>query len=68
MDEPSTLARPFEIPNKPKKKYEDIGFLKKDNTIKPTNKGKFIKGKNFLLVYLSIKKPDIIRVTTDIIE
>ena len=42
VEEPRTLANPFETPTNPKKKKEDIGVLKMNKIIKDNNNGKFI--------------------------
>jgi hypothetical protein len=43
VEEPRTLARPLEIPTRPKKMKEIIVRSKIYNNIKPNNKGIFIK-------------------------
>tara|TARA_B100001996_G_scaffold312215_1_gene254305 strand:+ start:702 stop:956 length:255 start_codon:yes stop_codon:yes gene_type:complete len=42
VEEPKTLHKPFVIPIKPKKKNEEIGFLKNNKTKTAKNKGIFI--------------------------
>ncbi len=68
VDEPSTLANPFEIPIRPRNKKAEKGWLKYIITTTDINSGKFIKIKSFLLVNLSIKKPETNKVITDNIE
>ena len=68
VDEPKTLARPFEIPTNPKNKNAYKGESKKYNKINPINKGILIIGINFLLVNLSTKKPEKNNVNTELIE
>ena len=65
VDEPKTLANPFEIPIKPKNTNAVNGASKKIITNVESNKGIFIKINNFLLVNLSIRIPDINNVITD---
>jgi hypothetical protein len=68
VEEPNIFARPFDIPINPKKINADNGVLKKIKTKAENNNGMFIKINNFLLVNLSIKKPEPRRVITDKIE
>ena len=56
------------MPINPKNKNAVIGVSKKNNIIVDNSKGIFMKISNFLLVNLSIKKPEINNVTTDKIE
>ena len=65
VDEPKTLANPFEIPIKPKNTNAVNGISKKIITNVESSKGIFIKINNFLLVNLSIRMPDINNVITD---
>ena len=48
--------------------YAEYNESRKIKTKTDNNKGKFININNFLLVNLSIKKPDIIKVNTDKVE
>jgi len=68
VEDPKTLAKPFDIPIKPKKTNDEKGWLKKIKITIAKNKGKFIQGMTFLLVNLSTKKPEIKRDNIDIIE
>ena len=68
VDEPKTLAKPFEIPIKPKNIKADNGISKKISTNDENNKGIFMNINNFLLVNLSIKYPETNKVKTDKIE
>ena len=68
VDDPKTLAKPLETPTKPKKINENTLSFKKYKNINPTNKGKLIIGKSFLLENLSTKKPDVIKVKIDVTE
>ena len=53
---------------KSKEARKSIYESRKIKTKTDSNKGKFININNFLLVNLSIKKPDIIKVNTDKVE
>ena len=68
VEDPRTFAKPLEIPISPRNTNAEIGLLKYIITITDNRSGKFIKIKSFLLVNLSIKKPDINKVITDNIE
>ena len=68
VDDPKTLAIPFEIPTNPKNKKADKGISKKIKIKDENNKGIFININNFLLVNLSIKNPAPSKVITDKIE
>ena len=68
VEDPRTLAKPFEIPINPKNINAVRGLLKKIKTNAENNNGIFIKISNFLLVNLSIKKPEANNVITDKIE
>ena len=56
------------IPINPRNMNDESGLLKQKIIITAANNGIFIKTKSFLLVNLSIKKPEIINVITDNIE
>ena len=65
VDDPSILAKPLDIPTNPKNINAVTGVSKKNRTITDNKSGIFIKINNFLLVNLSIKKPDKNKVSTD---
>ena len=68
VEDPNKLAKPLEIPIKPKNKKADCGASKYIITNVAINKGMFMKISNFLLVNLSIKYPDTNKVRTEQIE
>ena len=68
VDDPNIFAKPFEIPTNPKNTNAVIGLLKKIRISTDNKSGMFIKIKSFLLVNLSIKKPDKNKVNTEKIE
>ena len=56
------------MPIKPKNMNAVMELSKKIKTRTESNNGKFMKISNFLLVNLSIKNPEVNKVTTDITE
>ena len=68
VEDPKIFANPFDIPTKPKNTNAVIGVSKKNRTITENKSGIFMYINNFLLVNLSIKKPDKNKVNTDKIE
>ena len=68
VEEPNKLARPFDMPIRPRKKKAEYDESKYINTNVESNKGIFMYINNFLLVNLSTKNPEIIKVKTENIE
>ena len=68
VEDPSTFAKPLEIPISPRNTKAEKGWLKYIITITDNKSGKFMKIKIFLLVNLSIKNPETNKVITDNIE
>jgi len=68
VEDPKILANPFDIPTNPKNKNAVIGVSNKNKTITDNRSGIFIEISNFLLVNLSIRKPDRNKVKTEKIE
>ena len=68
VEEPNKLARPFDMPIRPRKTKAEYDESKYINTNVESNKGIFMYINNFLLVNLSTKNPEIIKVKTENIE
>ena len=68
VEDPSIFANPFEIPTNPKNINAVICVSKKNKIATERKSGIFMYINSFLLVNLSIKKPDKNKVSTERIE
>ena len=68
VEDPNIFANPFEIPTNPKNTNAVRRLSKKIKTKAENNNGIFMNINNFLLVNLTIKKPDKNKVSTEKIE
>ena len=68
VEDPNKLAKPLDIPIKPKNKKADCEASKYIITNVAINKGMFMYISNILLVNLSIKYPETNKVITEEIE